>query len=73
MVSGRIRTGLCLLVAVLWATSVARQIFDPTFKPDPAINAVFSTVIGAVVVLGGKDNKEKDDEKPPPKKPRTRT
>lgn len=64
MVSGRLRAGLCVLVAILWGASVARQIFDPAFKPDPAINAVFSTVIGAVVVLGGK---EKEEKKPPPK------
>lgn len=65
MVSGRLRTGLCVLVAVLWAASVARQILDPEFHPDPAINAVFSTVIGAVVVLGGK---EKQEKKTPPQR-----
>lgn len=69
MVHGRLRAGLCCLVAGLWGASVGRQIFDPSFHPDPAINAVFSTVIGAVVVLGGK---EKPENPPPREKVRRR-
>lgn len=66
MVSGRVRTGLCILVAVIWSGSIVLSWLRPEdYKPDPAVNAVFSTVIGAVVVLGGK---EKEKPKTPPKR-----
>lgn len=68
MLSGRVRTGLCVLVAGVWTVSISRQMLDPSFHPDPAVNAVFSTVIGAAITLGGK---EKETKKPPPER-RTR-
>lgn len=68
MVSGRVRTGLCILVAVIWSGSIVLSWLRPDdYKPDPAVNAVFSTVIGAVVVLGGK---EKAADKPKPRRTR---
>jgi hypothetical protein len=70
MLSGKVRTGLCILVALVWTISIARQLFDPDFKPDPAVNAVFSTVIGAAITLGGKERQDKKPAVTPRRKPR---
>lgn len=59
MLSGRVLTGLCILVAVVWAASIGRSIIDDGYKPDPAINGIFGGVIGTAVALGGKNTGEK--------------
>ena len=54
MLSQRVVTGICILVAVVWSLSMARQIVDDGYKPDPSINAVFGGTIGTALALGGK-------------------
>lgn len=54
MLSQRVVTRICILVAVLWAASVARDIIDPGYSPDPTLNAIFGGTIGTAMTLGGK-------------------
>lgn len=69
MLSGRVRTGLCILVAAVWATSILMSWFNPEYKPDPTLNAMFASIIGFAITLGGKD---KDDDRKKPSNNRGR-
>lgn len=63
MLSQRVVTGICITVTALWGGSVARQIVDDSYKPDPAINAVFGGTVGTALALGGKNQTKPERER----------
>ncbi len=64
MVGERVRVTLIVLVSVVWAVNYTASVINPAYKPDPAINAPFLAVIGALVAGTGKsrDKDTKDGE-----------
>lgn len=58
MIPPKVLTGICVMVAAVWATSMAFDIISPTYEPDPGINAIFGGTIGTALTLGRKDEKE---------------
>lgn len=61
MVDDRLRSLLCGLVAVVWAASMAASFLSADYHPDPAINGVFSAVIGFMLTRGKDDEDEGGD------------
>lgn len=59
VLSPRIRTGIVVLVAALWAASTVTDMVNPNYQPDPALNGLFGLVVGAALAAGKKD--EDDD------------
>ncbi len=62
MLSDRARNALCLAVTLAWIANIVASIFNNAYHPDPAINGIFSGMIGAVLAAssGKKDSGEKD-------------
>ena len=58
MIPPKVLTGICIMVAGVWATSIVLDMFNPEYQPDPAINAIFGGTIGTALTLGRKDEKE---------------
>lgn len=54
------RNALCALVAAVWATSVLMSMFT-AYRPDPAVNGVFSAMVGFLLTQG-KDDDDDDSE-----------
>ena len=61
MFGERVRVILIVLVSVVWAVNYTASVINPAYKPDPAINAPFLAVIGALVAGSG-NRKDKDGE-----------
>lgn len=56
MLDGRIRDVVVVIVGVGWVASIFGSIVNPSYEPDPSINAAFALVIGAVLGVGRKDS-----------------
>ncbi len=54
------RNALIALIALVWAVNYTATLVKPDYKPDPAINAPFLAVIGALVAASAKDKDGKD-------------
>ncbi len=54
----RMRYALIALIALVWAVNYLATLVKPDYKPDPAINAPFLAVIGALVA--GAKSKDED-------------
>ncbi|MEV8373023.1 hypothetical protein AB0P21_09815 [Kribbella sp. NPDC056861] len=63
MLNDRVRTILIVAVSLVWVANYTASIINPNYKPDPAINAPFLAVIGALVASGRGGGKS--DPKPP--------
>lgn len=63
MLPPRVLTGLCVLVAAIWAASIVLDMVDPDYQPDPAINAIFGGTIGTALTLGRRDEHRRDEQK----------
>lgn len=57
MLPPRVLTGICILVAVIWATSTLWDMASKDYEPDPAINAIFGGTIGTALAIGRKDDR----------------
>jgi hypothetical protein len=55
----RVLTGICVLVAVVWAVSTFYDMASSTYEPDPAINAIFGGTIGTALAIGRKEEQQK--------------
>lgn len=60
MLPPRVLTGICVLIAAVWAASIAMDMVNPSYEPDPAINAIFGGTIGTALTLGRKGEPERD-------------
>jgi hypothetical protein len=58
MLPPKVLTGLCVLVASVWATSIVLDMVKPDYQPDPAINAIFGGTIGTALTLGHRDGRD---------------
>lgn len=56
MIPPRVLTGICILVAGVWATSIVLDMIRPSYQPDPAINAIFGGTIGTALTLGRRED-----------------
>lgn len=56
MLPPKVLTGLCVLVAAVWAVSIGASMLNPNYEPDPAINAIFGGTIGTALTLGRKED-----------------
>jgi hypothetical protein len=54
----RVLTGICVLVATVWAASIVLDMINPEYQPDPAINAIFGGTIGTALTLGHKEERD---------------
>lgn len=59
MIPPKVLTGICVLVAGVWAASIVLTMVDDDYSPDPGINAIFGGTIGTALTLGRKDEKER--------------
>ena len=71
MIPRPVVTGLCILVAFVWATSIGLSMVNPDYKPDPAINAIFGGVIGTALALGKDTDKGTGAKAKTPRGPRS--
>lgn len=55
------RNAICGAVTALWVVNILADMSVPSYEPNPAINGVFSAMIGAVFAAGAgkKDAAEK--------------
>lgn len=63
MIPNRLISAVIILVSVAFAVNFGAQFLIPTYESDPAITAVFGTIIGAALVLlkqGKSDDGDKD-------------
>ena len=63
MLPPKVLTGLCVLVAAVWAASIVLDMVNPEYQPDPAINAIFGGTIGTALTLGRRDERERERER----------
>lgn len=63
MIPPKVLTGICVLVATVWAASIVMDMVNPTYSPDPAINAIFGGTIGTALTLGHKDEQKKQRDR----------
>lgn len=57
----RTKLGIIWLVSTIWALNFAGGLIPPLhYKPDAAINGIFMTVVGGLLVDGLRE-KKKDD------------
>lgn len=72
--TNNVRTGLVILVALVWAINFTAPVFVEGFKPVPELNVAFMAIVGVLVASYNKDaeaaekakkqlEKVKDDEK----------
>lgn len=61
MLHPKVLTGLCVLVATVWAASIVLDMVNPEYQPDPAINAIFGGTIGTALTLGRRDERDRPD------------
>lgn len=47
--------GLAVLISIMWATNLVVGFLYPG-RSDPALNAIFAIVVGAVFALGRRDH-----------------
>jgi hypothetical protein len=59
MIPQKVLTGICVLVAAVWAASIVLDMVNPEYSPDPAINAIFGGTIGTALTLGHKEEQAK--------------
>lgn len=74
MTSRRIADGLTVLVSFMWAVNLTVGLIYPG-RSDPYVNAIFGSVVGAVLVIGrrtarnslrrGKPQPQEEDEEDP--------
>ncbi len=58
----RLRTGLIVLVAGVWAANFIAPIFVHDYKPDAAINVAFMAIIGVLTASYQRDTKGRKEE-----------
>lgn len=63
MVPPKVITGICVLVAVVWAASILLSMADQDYSPDPAINAIFGGTIGTALTLGHKNEEKREQDR----------
>lgn len=52
-------TGLAVLISIAWAANLVVGLLDPG-RSDPAINAIFAIVVGAVFALGRRSDAQRN-------------
>jgi hypothetical protein len=60
MFSQRARTLVLSVIVVIWAVNFFAALFVDSYEPDPAINAVFTTIVGSALVLRAKNGNGSD-------------
>lgn len=63
MLGERVRNALCGLVALAWVANILVSMVNADYKPDPAVNGVFSGMIGAVLAASTGKKHNGDSEK----------
>lgn len=63
MLHPKVLTGICIMVAGVWAASIVMDMVSPEYEPDPGINAIFGGTIGTALTLGRREENQKNRRK----------
>lgn len=56
--SEHIRNGICVLVSIAWAASIALSMISPDYHPPPTLNIAFTGVLGLALATGRDRDKD---------------